>query len=62
MKQTTAPSESGGDGTSPWKTLYPDVASLQDPADPSHFYRLQEITRVKERLEDDRDNRYHLYI
>jgi len=64
MKPATAPPAT--DATSGTSTLYPDLPAasvqLQDNKnDTSHPYRLQEISQLKKRLEDERDKRAELY-
>lgn len=51
MKQATAPPA----------TLYPDLPSPSTLSDPAQDYRLQEISRLKEYLEKEKDRRAQLY-
>ena len=57
MKQATAPPSSEGTGTSP--PLYPELPSSE--GDRGQSYRLQEISHLKKRLEEEREKRAVLY-
>jgi hypothetical protein len=44
----------------PVTSIYPDLPTEADGSD-GHSYRIREISRLKKRLEDERDQRYALY-